>query len=82
MERADEGDVVVVQRDNEPHGVYLSYRHYESMVEKLNRLESLELALIALPRKEAVDQGEMGTTSLADMIAEFAPDLAAKPAGA
>jgi prevent-host-death family protein len=80
MDRADEGDVVVVQRDNEPHGVYLSYRHYESLVEKLNRLESLELALIALPRKAAIDSGEMGTTSLADMIAEFAPELAEKPA--
>lgn len=69
----------MVQRDYEPHGFYLSYRRYESMLDKLNRLESLELALIAVPRKAAVDRGEMGTTSLADMIAEFAPELAEGP---
>jgi PHD/YefM family antitoxin component YafN of YafNO toxin-antitoxin module len=78
MERAEEGEVVVVQKDNEPQGVYLSYRRYESMLERLNRLENLELAQIAVARKEAIDRGEMGTTSLADMIAEFAPELSAQ----
>lgn len=75
LERADEGEIVVVQRDNEPHGVYLSFRHYESMLAKIDRLENWELALVAVPRREAVARGEMGTTSLADMIAEFAPEL-------
>jgi len=75
LERADEGEIVVVQRDNEPHGVYLSYRHYESMLEKIDRLENWELASVAVPRHEAISRGEMGTTSLADMIAEFAPEL-------
>jgi len=82
MERADEGEVVVVQKDNEPQGVYLSYRRYESMLARLDRLENLELAQVALARREAIDRGEMGTTSLADMIAEFAPELSAgEPAG-
>ncbi len=75
MDRADEGEIVVVQKGNEPHGVYLSYRHYESMLEKIDRLDNWELALVALPRNEAVARGEMGTTSLADMIREFAPEL-------
>lgn len=75
LERADEGEIVVVQRDNEPHGVYLSYRHYESMLEKINRLENWELASVAVPRHEAIARREMGTTSLADMIAEFVPEL-------
>ncbi|MBD0321691.1 MAG: type II toxin-antitoxin system Phd/YefM family antitoxin [Gemmatimonadetes bacterium] len=79
MDRADEGEIVVVQKDNEPHGVYLSYRHYESMLEKVNRLENWELASVAVPRREAIARGEMGTTSLADMIAEFAPELRDDP---
>jgi prevent-host-death family protein len=75
MRQAEEGSVVVVQKDNEPQGVYLSYRRYEAILERLDKLESLELAEIAVARKEAVDRGEMGTTSLEDMIAEFAPEL-------
>jgi prevent-host-death family protein len=80
MERAEEGEVVVVQKDNEPQGVYLSYRRYQSILARLSLLENLELAQIAVARKNAVDRGEMGTTSLADMIAEFAPELAAEEA--
>ncbi len=75
MERAEDGSVVVVQKDNEPQGVYLSYRRYEAIMARLNKLESLELAQVAVARKEAIDRGEMGTTSLDDMIAEFAPEL-------
>lgn len=78
MERAAEGEIVVVQKDNEPQGVYLSYSRYEAIVERLNRLENLELAQVAVSRKEAIDSGEIGTTSLADMIAEFAPQLEAR----
>lgn len=75
MEQAEDGFVVVVQKDNEPQGVYLSYRRYEVILERLNKLENLELAQVAVARKEAVDSGEMGTTSLEDMVAEFAPEL-------
>jgi prevent-host-death family protein len=75
MDRAEDGSVIVVQKDNEPQGVYLSYRRYEAILQRLDKLENLELAAIAVARKEAIDRGEMGTTSLADMIAEFAPEL-------
>ena len=75
MERAEEGDIVVVQEDGEPHGVYLSYRRYESILEMIDRLENLELARVTITRHEAVARGEMATTSLAEMIAEFAPEL-------
>lgn len=37
--------------------------------------EAVDFAQIALARKEAIERGEMGTTSLEDMIAEFAPEL-------
>ncbi len=75
MERADDGSVIVVQKDNEPRGVYLSFDTYQRLLERLDRLESLELAQVALARKAAVERGEMGTTSLAAMIDEFAPQL-------
>lgn len=75
MNRAEDGEVVVVEKDNEPQGVYLSYRRYKAMMARIDKLENLELAQIAVARKEAIDRGEMGTTSLADMIAEFAPEL-------
>jgi prevent-host-death family protein len=75
MDRAEEGEIVVVQGDGEPHGVYMSYRRYESMLAMVNRLENLELVLVAGPRHEGIARGEMGTMSLADVIAEFAPEL-------
>jgi len=69
---------IVVQKDNEPQGVYLSFRRYEAILERLNKLENLELAQIAVARKQEIDRGEMGTTSFDDMIAEFAPELQAR----
>jgi hypothetical protein len=75
MDRADAGELVVVQENNEPRGVNLSYRHYESLLAKIDRLESCEFAGVAIPRRAEVATGEKGTTSLADMIAEFAPEL-------
>ncbi|HSW31561.1 MAG TPA: type II toxin-antitoxin system prevent-host-death family antitoxin [Longimicrobiales bacterium] len=71
MERADQGDVVVVQKDNHPQGVYLSFRAYQQILARLDRLESLELAELAVARKAAVDRGEMGTTSLEELGGEF-----------
>jgi hypothetical protein len=53
----------------------MSFRRYERLLQRLDRLESLETAEIAIARKVAVDSGAMGTTSLDDMIAEFAPEL-------
>jgi PHD/YefM family antitoxin component YafN of YafNO toxin-antitoxin module len=75
MAQADAGSIVLVQKDNEPRGVYMSFGQYELLLQRLDRLESLEAAEIALARKAAIDRGEMGTTSLDDMIAEFAPEL-------
>jgi PHD/YefM family antitoxin component YafN of YafNO toxin-antitoxin module len=75
MAEADAGSIVLVQKDNEPRGVYMSFGAYERLLRRLDRLESLEAAEIALARKAAIDRGEMGTTSLDDMIAEFAPEL-------
>jgi prevent-host-death family protein len=72
LERAEDGSVVVIQKDNEPQGVYVSFRRYEAITARLDKLESLELAEVASARKAAIDRGEMGTTSLEDRIAEFA----------
>ena len=75
MDRAEAGEIVVVQRVGEPLGVYLSYRDYHALLEQVQRLENVELALIAVPRHEAIARGEMGMTPLGNMIAEFAPQL-------
>jgi uncharacterized protein len=40
MERAAQGDVVVVQKDNEPQGVYLSYASYCQLLERLDRVQA------------------------------------------
>jgi prevent-host-death family protein len=75
LERAEDGSVVVIQKDNEPQGVYVSFRRYQTITARLDKLESLELAEVASARKAAIDSGKMGTTSLRDMISEFAPDM-------
>ncbi|MDP2957968.1 MAG: type II toxin-antitoxin system Phd/YefM family antitoxin [Longimicrobiales bacterium] len=75
MDRADDGEIVVVQKDNRPQGVYLSFRTYEQILTRLDKLESLELAEVAVARKTAVDRGEMGTVSLDEVGAEFGVDL-------
>lgn len=75
MKRAEEGSAVVVQKDNTPRGVYLSFPSYERMIKLLERLDDLEVADIAVKRKAAIERGEMGTISLDDMIAEFSPEL-------
>ena len=77
LKEADEGSVVLIQKDNEPCGVYLSFDRYERILRRLDRLESYELAEVALARKAAIDRGEMETVSLDEMIAEFAPELRA-----
>ena len=64
-----------MQKDNEPWGVYMSYVKNERLLQRLDRLEVLEFAELAIARKAAVDRGAMGTTSLGEMIAEFAPEL-------
>ncbi|HKP76229.1 MAG TPA: type II toxin-antitoxin system Phd/YefM family antitoxin [Longimicrobiaceae bacterium] len=75
MKEADAGHLVVIQKDNEPCGVYLSYDRYERILDRLDRLEDYELAELAVARNAAIERGDVGTTSLEDMIAEFAPEL-------
>ena len=45
------------------------------MASRDTMIESWEVVKVALARKAAIDRGEMGTTSLDVMIAEFAPEL-------
>jgi hypothetical protein len=58
-------------KDNHPQGVYLSFRAYQQILARLDKLESLELAELAVARKAAVDRGEMGTTSLEELGGKF-----------
>jgi prevent-host-death family protein len=81
LEHAERGNVVVVQRDNEPQGVYLSFSHYQELVRRLERLEDLELLELAVSRMEAIERGEEETVSLDEVLAEFAPHLLAERQG-
>lgn len=78
MDRADDGEIVVVQKDNRPQGVYLSFRTYEQILSRLDKLENLELAELAVARKAAVDRGEMATASLEEVGTEFGLDLSSE----
>lgn len=50
--------------------------HRKKAIERNDiRRESVDLVAIAPARKAAIDLGEVGTSSLADMLSEFAPEL-------
>jgi prevent-host-death family protein len=76
LEHAASGNIVVVQKDNEPQGVYLSFAHYQELVRRLERLEDLELLEVAVSRMQAIERGEEETVPLEEVVAEFAPHLA------
>lgn len=81
LEHAANGSIVVVQKDNEPQGVYLGFAQYQELVRRLERLDDLELLEVAVARMEAVDRGEEQTVSMEEILAEFAPHLLAEPHG-
>ncbi len=73
LECATNGNIVVVQKDNEPQGVYLGFAHYQELVRRLDRLDDLELLEIAVSRMNAIERGEEETVSMEEILAEFAP---------
>lgn len=71
LERAEAGESIVVQRNARAVGVLLDYKRYQRMVEIEEKLENLELLLLALKREAALVRGEDELVSLEDMMAEF-----------
>jgi len=78
MEAAEEGADVIVQRGDEPVAVYMSFERYQEVLARLDRLESFELAEVALRRKRRIDAGETEPVPLEEMLRRHAPELLAE----
>lgn len=75
MQAADEGADVIVQRGEEPIAVCMSFSRYQDFLARIDRLESLELAAVAIERKLRLDEGGGEPIPLAEMLRRHAPEL-------
>ncbi|HEU0053560.1 MAG TPA: type II toxin-antitoxin system prevent-host-death family antitoxin [Longimicrobium sp.] len=71
LERAEAGESVVLQRNAEPVGVLIDFARYQRMVEAIDKLENLELMLIALKREADWKSGREELVSLEDVEREL-----------
>lgn len=71
LARAEAGESVVVQRNAEAVGVLLSYRAYQQLLEVVERLEDLELLVLARKRERAVLDGEDELIELGELLREL-----------
>lgn len=71
LARTEAGESVVVQRNAEAVGVLLSYRTYQQLLETVERLEDLELLVLARRRERAVLGGEDELIELGELLREF-----------
>ncbi len=71
LARIEAGESVVVQRNAEAVGVLLSYRTYQQLLETVERLEDLELLVLARRRERAVLEGEDELIELGELLREF-----------
>ena len=75
LERVEAGESIVVQRNAEAVGVLLDYKRYQQMVETEEKLENLELLLLALKREAAILSGKDRLIPLEEVMAEFGVNL-------
>ena len=73
--RVEAGESIVVQRNAEAVGVLLDYKRYQQMVETEEKLENLELLLLALKREAAILSGKDRLIPLEEVMAEFGVSL-------
>jgi prevent-host-death family protein len=58
LQRAEAGESVVVQRNAEAVGVLVGYEAFQKLQALAERLEDLELLLLARRRERAIERGE------------------------
>lgn len=58
LQRAEAGESVVVQRNAEAVGVLVGYQTFQRLLDLAERLEDLELLLLARQRERAIAHGE------------------------
>ena len=71
LDRIQGGESVVVQRNAEPVGVLLGYDAYQKLVAVAEKLEDLELLVLARERERAVINGEDRLIPLDEVMREY-----------
>jgi prevent-host-death family protein len=71
LDRVQGGECVVVQRFSNPVGVLLGYDAYQKLLAVVEKLESLELLVLARERERALINGEDRLIPLEDVMQEY-----------
>jgi prevent-host-death family protein len=71
LDRAEAGESVVLQRNAEPVGVLLGYGAYQKLLAVAEKLEDLELLVLARKRECAVINGDDELVPLEEVMREF-----------
>jgi prevent-host-death family protein len=71
LDRVQEGESVVVQRDEEPVGVLVGYDAYQKLLAVAEKIEDLELLVLARERERAIINGEDRLVSLEEVMREY-----------
>ena len=71
LNRVQEGENVVVQRNAEPVGVLLGYEVYQKLLAVAEKLEDLELLVLARERERALVNGEDRLVPLEEVMREY-----------
>jgi prevent-host-death family protein len=71
LERAEAGESIVVQRNAQAVGVLLDHGRYRRMLDAEERLENMELLLLALKREADIVAGRDELIPLAEVMAGF-----------
>ena len=74
LERVGRGESIVLQRNNEPVGVLLSYPAYQEIMGRLELVENLVLEIRALRGEEEVMSGKADFVPLDDLLDEYGID--------
>jgi prevent-host-death family protein len=71
LDRVQVGESVVVQRNAEPVGVLVGYETYQTLVAVAEKLEDLELLVLARERERALINGEDRLIPLEEVMREY-----------
>jgi prevent-host-death family protein len=71
LDRVQDGENVVVQRNAEPVGVLLGYETYQKLLAVAEKLDHLELLVLARERERAVINGEDRLVPLEEVMREY-----------
>lgn len=76
VDSVERGETVVLQRNTEPVGVFLGYREYSELLERVDVLEERELATLVQQRRQDVVSGEEELIPIDDFIDELDTEVA------